>query len=144
MIFLILGFSLYSIVILRRLNPVKAKHMLNLGEIVQTIKSIVETRIQLVKSEIQDEFVGILSRLILLMIMGVLTLLVFLFLSLSLAFFISQVTQSPYLGFLIVALMYLLVVLILYLTRDSHSIQDQINSSLKNFIFSAKREKEDE
>ena len=63
--------------------------MLNLGEIVQTIKSIVETRIQLIKSEIQDEFVGILSRLILLMIMGALTLLVFLFLSLSLAFAIS-------------------------------------------------------
>jgi len=41
-------------------------------------------------------------------------------------------------------LMYLLIVLILYLTRDSHGIQDQINSSLKNFIFSAKRDKEDE
>lgn len=118
--------------------------MLNLGEIVQTIKSIVETRIQLIKSEIQDEFVGILSRLILLVIMGSLTLLVLLFLSLSLAFFISQVTQSPYLGFLIVALMYLLIVMILYLTRDSHSIQDQINSSLKNFIFSTKRDKGDE
>jgi Ca2+/Na+ antiporter len=118
--------------------------MLNLGEIVQTIKSIVETKVQLIKSEIQDEFVGILSRLILLLIMGSLTLLVLLFMSLSLAFFISQVTQSPYLGFLVVALMYLLVVMVLYLTRDSHSIQNQINSSLKNFIFNPKKQNEDE
>lgn len=118
--------------------------MLNIGEIVQTVKSIIETRIGIIKSEIQDEFVSILSRLILLIIMGSLMLLVFLFLSLSLAFFISQVTQSPYLGFLIVALMYVLVVLILYLTRDSHSIQDTINSSLKSFIFRDHSEKNDE
>lgn len=118
--------------------------MLNLGEIVQTIRSIIETRIGIIKSEIQDEFVGILSRIILLIIMGSMILLVFLFLSLSLAFFISQETQSPYLGFLIVALLYFLAVLILFLTRHSHSVQDQINSSLKGFIFREKIRKENE
>ncbi|MBC6367703.1 phage holin family protein [Algoriphagus sp. AK58] len=118
--------------------------MLNLGEIVQTVKSIVETRIGIIKNEIQDEFVTILSRLILLVIIGSLVLLVFLFLSLSLAFFISQVTQSPYLGFLIVALMYVLIVLILYLTRDSHSVQESINSTLKDFIFRAKSDKKED
>lgn len=120
--------------------------MLKIGEIVQTVKGIIEARIGLVKQEIQDEFVGILSRLILLIVIGSMLLLVFLFLSLSLAFFISQVTKSPYLGFLIVALMYFLVVLVMVLSRDSLRIQQRIEDLLKDFIFKIKsnREEEDE
>ncbi len=118
--------------------------MFNLGEIVQTIKSIIETRIGIIKSEIQDEFVGILSRLLLLFVLGSFMLLVFLFLSLSLAFYISQETQSPYLGFLVVALLYLVAVLILFLTRHAHHVQDQMNSSLKRFIFREKIKKDHE
>ena len=41
--------------------------MLKIGEIIQTIKGLIEARIGLVKQEIQDEFVGILSRLLLLL-----------------------------------------------------------------------------
>ena len=119
--------------------------MLKISEIVQTIKGIVEARIGLVRQEIQDEFVGILSRLILLIVIGSMLLLVFLFLSLSLAFFLSQVTKSPYLGFLIVALMYFLIVLVLVLSRDSLKIQEKIQSVLKEFIFQMNNpEKEDE
>jgi hypothetical protein len=119
--------------------------MLKISEIVQTIKGIVEARIGLVRQEIQDEFVGILSRLILLIVIGSMLLLVFLFLSLSLAFFLSQVTKSPYLGFLIVALMYFLVVLVLVLSRDSLKIQEKIQNVLKEFIFQMNnRQKEDE
>lgn len=115
--------------------------MLKISEIVQTVKGIVEARIGLVKQEIQDEFVGVLSRIILLTVMGSLLLLVFLFLSLSMAFFLSQITKSPYLGFLIVALVYLLIVLLVYLTRDSLQIQERIESVLKDFILKAKRKR---
>lgn len=115
--------------------------MLNISEIVQTIKGIIETRVGLVRQEIQDEFFGILSRIILLTVMGSLLLLVFLFLSLSVAFFLSQITKSPYMGFLIVALVYLLIVLLMYLTRDSLQIQERIESVLKNFILKAKRKR---
>lgn len=119
--------------------------MLKISEIVQTIKGIVEARIGLVRQEIQDEFVGILARLILLIVIGSMLLLVFLFLSLSLAFFLSQVTKSPYLGFLIVALMYFLVVLVLVLSRDSLKIQEKIQVMLKEFIFQLNNpDKEDE
>ncbi len=119
--------------------------MLKISEIVQTIKGIVEARIGLVRQEIQDEFVGILSRLILLIVIGSMLLLVFLFLSLSMAFFLSQVTKSPYLGFLIVALMYFLIVLVLVLSRDSLKIQEKIQNVLKEFIFQMNnRQKEDE
>ncbi|MEY2705108.1 MAG: phage holin family protein [Algoriphagus sp.] len=115
--------------------------MLNFTEILQTLKAILETKIEMVKSDIQDQLVGILSRLILLVLLGCLMLLVFLFVSLSLAFFISQVTQSPYLGFLAVGLLYLLLVLILYLSKDAEGVQQSVNSSLKRFIFKSTSEK---
>ncbi|WP_111669170.1 phage holin family protein [Algoriphagus litoralis] len=117
--------------------------MLKIPEMIQTIKSLIETRVSLVKQEIQDEFVGILSRIILLTVIGSMLLLVFLFLSLSLAFFLSQVTKSPYMGFLLVALAYFLVVLLMVLTRDSLQLQKRTEDLLKNFIFQIKKKKEE-
>lgn len=116
--------------------------MLNISQIVQTVKGIVETRIGLVKEEIQDEFLGILSRIILLTVIGSLLLLVFLFLSLSLAFFLSQVTKSPYMGFLIVALIYFLIVLVMFLSKDSLQIQEKTEDLLKRFIFKRKKNRD--
>lgn len=109
--------------------------MLKIGEIVQTLKGIVETRIGMVKQEIQEEFLTILSRMILLIIMGSMLFMSFIFISLSVAFFLSQVTKSPYLGFLIVSLFYLMLVLILYVSRDSLRLQEKTGTALNNFIF---------
>ena len=116
--------------------------MLNFTELIKTFKSLIETRIELVKSDIQDQLVGILSRLILLILIGSILLVAGLFLSLSLAFYISQVTQSPYLGFLVVAVCYLLVVVLLYLTKDTRGFQQQGNIFLKKFIFDSTKGKD--
>lgn len=116
--------------------------MLKIGEIVQTVKGIVETRISIVKREIQEEFVSILSRLVLLFVVGSFMILALIFLSLSLAFYLSQVTQSPYLGFLIVALVYLLAVIGLYLTRDSFRLQKKAGNILDDFVFKSRKRKE--
>jgi cobalamin biosynthesis protein CobD/CbiB len=115
--------------------------MLKISHIIETVKGIIETRVELVKQEIQKQFVEILSRIILLILMGSLLLLVFLFLSLSLAFFLSQVTKSPYLGFLIVALIYFIGVILLFQTKDSLQIQKRTEGLLNNFIFKMKRNK---
>lgn len=113
--------------------------MLNFGEIIQTVKGIVETKVELVKSEIQDEFVGIVSRFILLTLIGAMAFIVVLFLSLSLAFYLSQFTKSPFMGFLLVGLLYLLIVVGLILSRNSNRIQTKIQDSCKEFIFSRYR-----
>jgi len=118
--------------------------MLKVGEIVQTVKGIIEARIGMVKQEIQEEFLGILTRIILLIVIGSMLLMVFLFLSLSVAFFLSQVTKSPYLGFLIVALLYLLVVVGLYLSKDSLRLQDRTGNVLKDFIFRVRKKRDDD
>ena len=95
--------------------------MLKIGEIIQTVKGIVETKIDMVKLDIQDQISGILTRLIFLVMMGGSLLLVLLFFSLSLAFFLSQYFESPHMGFFLVGLLYLLVLLVLYLLRAKRS-----------------------
>ncbi|MBN3581292.1 phage holin family protein [Algoriphagus aestuarii] len=120
--------------------------MLKIGEIVQTVKGIVETKVEIVKLEIQEEFLGIISRILLLLFMCAVFLLVLLFFSFSLAFFLSQYTNSPYLGFLLVGLIYLMVLAFLYYTRYSKSIQKNVQEGMKVFIFNARKikKKEDE
>ena len=112
--------------------------MLRLGEIVQTVRGIVETKIDLVKLEIQEQVSGILSRLLILILMGGSLLLFLFFLSLSLAVFLSQYFESPYMGFLLVGLLYLLILVILYLVRDNDSTQEKMQKGLKGFIFRAR------
>lgn len=120
--------------------------MFKIGEIVQTLKGIVETKMDIVKLEIQNEFLGIISRVLLLLFMCAVFLLVLLFFSFSLAFFLSQYTNSPYMGFLLVGLIYLAFLGILYYTRYSNRMQDSVQNGLKIFIFNARKikKKEDE
>lgn len=119
--------------------------MLKVSEIVQTVKSLIETRINLVKEEVQEEFLGILSRTILLIVLGGLTMLVLLFFSFSLAFYLATYFESPFMGFLIVGLIYLALVLAIYVGRYSPTIQVKVQGRLKNFIFNRiKAKKQDE
>ncbi|WP_339875115.1 phage holin family protein [uncultured Algoriphagus sp.] len=112
--------------------------MLRIGEIVQTVKGIVETKIDMVKLDIQDQVAGVLTRMLFLIMMGGSLLLVLLFLSLSLAFFLSQYFESPHMGFLIVGLLYLVILLVLYLLRDHDPTDEKVQRGLKGFIFRAR------
>ena len=120
--------------------------MLKVGEIIQTVKGIVETKIDLVKSEIQDQFVGMMAKIILYALIAIMSFIVLIFLSLALAFYISQFTKLPYMGFLLVALIYLLIVIVLFLTRNSDLFNNKIPGSLRDSIFSStdKNKNEDE
>ncbi|MCS5490805.1 MULTISPECIES: phage holin family protein [Algoriphagus] len=117
--------------------------MVNISEISQTIRKLVETRINLIKEEIQDQVMGVVTRVLLLVIIGGLMLLVLLFFSLALAFFLSSVFESTYSGFLLVGLFYLLLVVGLYWLRYSPSIRKEIQGGMSNFIFDNSKKEED-
>lgn len=118
--------------------------MLKVGEIIQTVRGIVETKIDLVKFEIQEEFLGVLARLILLIIIGAMTFLVLLFFSLSFAFYLSSVTGRPFMGFLLIGLLYLLLLFGLFYSRYSSGVQRKIQGGLRGFILNNKKESDDE
>lgn len=114
--------------------------MLNISEIIQTIKQLIDVRVQLVKDEISEQFASVLSRIFLLLLMATFSVMILLFLSFSLAFYLSELMYSTYKGFLYVGLLYLLVFVLIYFLKDAKSIVDSLQKFLKHFIFRGKRE----
>jgi hypothetical protein len=115
--------------------------MLRIGEIIDTVKEIVETKVELVKHQIQEEFIGIVFRILLLAFIILAGLLVVLFFSFSLAFYLSQYTNSAYMGFLIVGAIYLILMTLLYYTRYSDTFQNAVEIGIKKFIFKKRQRK---
>lgn len=113
--------------------------MLNVSEIIQTIKKLIEVRLTIVRDEIQGQFSSFFTRIFILVMMGIVSILVLLFFSISLAFYISELTYSTYKGFLYVGFVYLLVLFLLYTLRNSGRIRSSLQESLSEFIFNKKK-----
>lgn len=114
--------------------------MLNISEIIQTIKQLVEVRIQLIQDEISEQLSSVLARIFLLLLMATVSVMILLFASFSLAFYLSELMYSTYKGFLYVALIYLLVFVFIYFLKDTKSILDSFQKFLRNFIFRKRKE----
>lgn len=114
--------------------------MFNISEIIQTVKQLVDVRIQLIKEEINDQLASILAKLFLLLIISLVLLLIMLFASFTLAYFISEWTRSPYMGFLIVSLLYILLLILLYAQRDSKKLTKVFHYILRQILFGNKQE----
>ncbi|RPA69723.1 phage holin family protein [Cyclobacteriaceae bacterium YHN15] len=114
--------------------------MLNISEIIQTIKQLVEVRIQLIQDEISEQLSTVLARIFLLLLMATVSVMILLFASFSLAFYLSELMYSTYKGFLYVALIYLLIFVFIYFLKDAKSILDSFQKFLRNFIFRKRKE----
>ncbi len=113
--------------------------MLNVSEIIQTIKQLIEVRVQLVLDSIQEKFAAILTKVILIASIAFFGFLVLLFGSLSLAFYLSELTYSTFLGFLYVALIYLLILIVLIIINNSKNIKSKMEDSFKSSMFNNKK-----
>ncbi|WP_194774963.1 phage holin family protein [Pararhodonellum marinum] len=113
--------------------------MLNVSEIIDTVKQLTEVRIKLLKEDLQGEATGIISRIVILVLMGVTMMMILLFASISLAFYLSLKTNSSYMGFLLVALIYVILFVIFYIIRDSQQLQNPISNFFKRFLFLFKK-----
>ncbi|PSL02898.1 phage holin family protein [Cecembia rubra] len=116
--------------------------MLNISEIIQTIKQLIEVRMQLIKDEVNEKISTIMARIFLLLLMMTVSVMVLLFVSFSLAFYLSEKMYSTYKGFLYVGLLYLLIFILIYFLKDSKGILGSFQNFLKNFVFRG-RNKED-
>lgn len=122
---------------------IKTVFMFNVSEIIQTIKQLIEVRITLVKEEINDRISAIFARIFLLVMMAATSMMVLLFASISLAFYLSELMYSTFKGFLYVSLIYVLLLVLLYFIRESTRITNPTQKFLKKFIL-GKRKSHDE
>jgi ABC-type multidrug transport system fused ATPase/permease subunit len=114
--------------------------MFNISEIIQTVKQLVDVRVQIIKEETTEQIAGVMARIFLLLLMGTVSIMVMLFVSLSLAFYLSEVMYSTYKGFLYVGLLYLLVFILMYFLKDANGIANSFQRFLKIFVFGRKKE----
>lgn len=86
--------------------------MYKTGETVEYAKQYVDQQKQLVKLDVAEKSAQIISSAVTGVVMGVVGLMVLLFASLALAFFLGDVFDSIALGFLVVTLIYAIVALV--------------------------------
>lgn len=118
--------------------------MSNISEIVNTIKNLIDVRLEMIQEEVRTRITSFVARIAILIFMGIFALFLLLFASFSLAFYLSEITRSPFLGFLYVAGIYLVILIILYFVRNSLQLQANLRSSLSRFVFLGEKKKKDE
>ena len=117
--------------------------MFNVSEIIQTIKQLIEVRVTLIKEEINDRISAIFARIFLLVMMVAASMMVLLFASISLAFYLSEKMYSTFKGFLYVSLIYVLVFILLYIIRESKGVTNPTQKFLKKFVFGKRNDNEE-
>lgn len=82
------------------------------------LKEYAETRLKLAKYEAIDKSTSVLASMVMDVIVAISFILTFLFLSFALAFYISNLLHSYAAGFGCVALLYLIIAIIIILTKE--------------------------
>jgi hypothetical protein len=105
----------------------------SLKGVIQKTKEYIKNWKKLSRLVLAERISTILSGLLLDILMVILGLLVFFFLSISFAFYLSEITGSTSLGFLIISGIYLLIIIIIALLKTK--IEDiLINLSIRKFL----------
>ncbi|WP_200975338.1 phage holin family protein [Echinicola sp. 20G] len=116
--------------------------MLNVSEIINTVKKLIEVKIQMAKNDIQEELSGIITRIAILSMVVIISVFILLFASIALAFYFAELTYSNSLGFLYVGLIYVAFLILLYIVKDSVGIQKAVHEGISKFLlFSRKTNK---
>ena len=118
--------------------------MSNISEIINTIKQLIDVRMEMIQEGIRTRITSLITRIAILVLMGIFALFLLMFASFSLAFYLSEVSRSPFLGFLYVAGIYLVIVIVLYFIRNSLQLQANLRSSLTRFVFLGEKKKKEE
>ena len=93
--------------------------LLKLDNIFDSLTGYLETKIEYYKIQFKEELAKALAILIFIFLMSVVMLLFLIFLSFFAVAFLNHMLQSQYLGFLIMAFIYLILGLFIYVYREN-------------------------
>jgi hypothetical protein len=93
--------------------------LLKLDSILDSLTGYIETKIEYYKIQFKEEIARALSLLIFVLLLSIVMLLFLIFLSFFAVALLNHLFGSQYLGFLIMAFIYLILGLIIYVFRDN-------------------------
>lgn len=112
------------------MNEIKMENKpTNVEELLQKLKDYADVRIDLLKLKGISRVSGFMSSALTMVVITIIFGTVFLCITIGLALWIGSLLQQPYLGFFIMAALYLIIGLVLYSNR-SKLIKDKISNSL--------------
>lgn len=103
-------------------------------ELLEKIKEYIDTRIKLGKLVAIEKGSSILADIITTLLVVLFLVAAFLFLSIGLGLYLSELIGNTYGGFLIVGLFYFLIALIVFLTKDKFIEKSIINGIIKKIF----------
>lgn len=103
-------------------------------ELLDKIKDYLNTRIRLGKLTLIEKGVLLFANLITDGLVIIFLILAFLFVSLALGFYISELLGNSFGGFFIVSLFYFVLAIIIYLLKDKYLEKPIINNMIKKIL----------
>lgn len=88
-------------------------------KLTETVSAYIETRIELLKLDLQEQAVGFIAKTLTWGLIGLCGLTFLLFISLGISALVNQWLESEFLGYLVVAGLYLLCGLVVYFAKDA-------------------------
>ena len=113
-------------------------------ELLLQLKAYFTTEIELAKLTAADKFSKLVSNLIAIVLAATVLLLFILFASISLAFFIGELMYKTWAGFLIVGAFYLLIGIIIWITRGKFITNPIMNSIIRQLFDKDKQETDED
>ncbi len=106
----------------------------HLDNLVQNLTGYVEDRIELMKIEIREDVAKAMARTLLIVVLFLLGFLFLVFLSVGLAHFLNSFFDASYAGYWLVAGIYGLIFLILFIARKAiyHSFESHLSGMMKS------------
>jgi hypothetical protein len=118
----------------------KIKDMFSLDRWIENFEGFLEAKIDLVKYDIKELLVNVLTKSIFFLGMAVFGLAGLVCFNFGLAYLLNYFIGNDFAGFFILTGIYFLITLVFYLNRDNKSIRQKIELSIRN---SMEQEKQD-
>ncbi len=107
----------------------------DIHKVIEIGKKYLEIRIELLKLDFKEQASHYLLKTGFLFVSVLIFFVILLFLSLGLAFYLNELTNSSYYGFFIMAGIFFLMAILLLLLRNNKSVHKKFHDILDFFIF---------
>ncbi len=103
-------------------------------KLVKNLIGFFETKIELIKLDIKEEFAIVLSKMLFFMILILLMFSTVLFGSLTLANYFNELYNSAFIGYGILSIIYLVLVGVIFVMRNSKFMRNFVANQIKKYL----------
>jgi hypothetical protein len=109
-------------------------NLLGIGTIIDQLKALVNTRMQIIKLELKDELAKSFAKALIGVMLFFILFIAVLFLSISVSIYLGYILENYFYGFLLMSGFYFLLFIILYLLRNKIGFREYFEKELSKLL----------